>query len=53
MVERWKIEAMAAKRQRARGGISLSSEKEENYKNDTRDKTDPDQVDNDKNPQQL
>ncbi len=33
---------MAAKRQRARGGISLSREEEENYESDIRDETDPD-----------
>ena len=42
MVERQKTEAMAAKSQRARGGISLSCEKEENYESDTGDGTDPD-----------
>ncbi len=44
---------MATKRQKARGGISLSSEEKENYESDTGDETDPDQVDNDKNPLQL
>ena len=42
MVERQKIEAMAAKRQKARGGISSSDEEEENYESDTGDETDPD-----------
>ena len=37
-----KAEAIAAKRRRARRGISLSSEKED--KSDTRDNTDPDQA---------
>ncbi len=53
MVERWKIEVMAAKRQRARGGISSSSEEEENYESDTGDETDPDQVEDDENLLQL
>ena len=44
---------MATRRQKARKGISLSSEKEENYESDTRDKTDPDQAGNDKNPLQF
>ncbi len=46
IVERQKTEAMAAKRQRAKRGISLSSEEEETYKNNTGDETDPDQADN-------
>ena len=50
MIERQKIEAMVARRQRAKGGISLSSEEEENYESDTRDETNPNQADNDKNP---
>ena len=53
MVERRKTEAMAAKYQRARGGISLSSKQEENYKSVTGDKTDPDQAVDDKNPLPL
>ena len=53
MVKRWKIEAMIAKRQRIRGGISLSIEEEKNYESDTRDETDPKQAGNDKNPLQL
>ncbi len=53
MVERRKIKAMAAKQRRASGGISLSSEEGENYESDTRDETDPDQVDDDENPLQL
>ncbi len=44
---------MVAKCQRARRGISLSNEEEENYESNTGDETDPDQVDNDKNPLQL
>ena len=44
---------MVARRQRAKGGISLFSEKEENYKSDTRNETNPDQADNDKKPLQL
>lgn len=42
MIKKQKTEAMAAKHQRARIGISLSSEKKQNYKSDTRDKIDPD-----------
>lgn len=34
-----KIEAVAAKRQRARGEISLSSKEKKNYKSDNGDKT--------------
>ena len=47
MVERQKIEAMTAKRQRIRGEISFFSEQKEDYESDTRDKIDPDQA-NDK-----
>ena len=50
MMERRKAEAMAAKRHRARGGISLSSKEED--ESDTGDDTDPDQA-NDKYPFQL
>ena len=39
MIERQKTEAMAAKRRRARGEISLFSKEED--KSDTRDNTDP------------
>ncbi len=53
IVEKRKTEAMAAKCQRARGGISSSSEEEENYESDTGDETDLDQADDDKNPLQL
>ena len=53
MMERQKTKAIAARRQRTRRRISLSSEKEENYESDIRDKTDPDQAGNDKNPLQL
>ena len=49
-METWKTEAMAVKRPKARRGISLFSEEKENYKNDTRDETDPDQAGNDENP---
>ncbi len=42
IVEKRKTEAMATKRQRTRGGISLSSKDEEIYESDTRDETDPD-----------
>ena len=40
---------MAAKRQKARGEISLFSEKVENYKNDTEDETNLYQAGNNKN----
>lgn len=53
MVEKRKIEAMATKYQRIRGGISLFSEEKENYESNIRDKTDPDQPGNDKYPLQL
>ena len=53
MAKRRKIKAMAARRQRARGRISLSSKEEENYESDTRDETNPDQADDDKNQLQL
>ncbi len=53
MVERRKTKAMAAKRRRARGGISSSNEEEKNYESDTRDETDSDQANDDKNPLQL
>ena len=49
MIERRKTEAMAAKRQKARRGISLSSEEKENYKSNTKDETNPDQAGDDKN----
>ena len=42
MMERRKAEVMARKRRRTRGGISLSSEKED--ESDIRDDTDPDQA---------
>ena len=44
---------MAAKRQRAKRRISLSSKEEENCESDTGDKTNPDQADHDKNLLQL
>ena len=53
IMEKQKTEAMTAKCRRARGGISLSNEEEKNYESDTRDKTDPNQVGNNKNPLQL
>ena len=53
MVEKQKTKAMATKRQRAREEISWSSKKEENYESDTRNKTDPNQASNNKNPLQL
>ena len=53
MVERQKTEAMAVRCQRARRGISLFSEEEENYKKDIKDKMDPNQDCNKKNPLQL
>lgn len=43
MIEKRKAEAVAAKQQRDRGGISLSSENDEDY-SDT-DDTDPNQGD--------
>ena len=42
MVEKRKTKAMAANRQKARGGISLFSEEEGNYESDTENETDPD-----------
>ena len=42
MVKRRKIEAMAARHQRARRRISLFSEKKENYESNIGDKTDSD-----------
>ena len=53
MMERQKTETMAARRQRARGKISLSSKEEENYESDTGDETDSDQAGNNKNSLQL
>ena len=47
-MERRNTEAMIAKRQRARRGISSSSKDKKNYESDTEDKTDSDQVDYDK-----
>ena len=44
IMERRKAEAMAAKRYRARGGMSLSNEEED--KSDSGDDTDPDQANN-------
>ncbi len=52
-MERREIEAMIVKYRKARGGISSSSEEEENYESDIGDETDPDQADNDKNLLQL
>ncbi len=40
IVERRKTKAIVAKRWRARGGMSLSSEEEENYESDIGDETD-------------
>ena len=53
MIEKRKTEAMAARRQKAKRGISFSSEEEENYERDIRDETDPNQAGDDKNPLQL
>ena len=53
MIERRKTKAMTTRCQRAKGGISLSSKKEENYESDTKDEIDPDHVGNDKNLLQL
>lgn len=47
IVARQKTKAMVAKCQRARGGSSLSSKEEKNYKNNIEDRTNPDQA-NDK-----
>ena len=44
---------MAAKRQRTRRGISLSSEKKDNYKSNTENQIDLDQAGDDKNLLQL
>ena len=52
-VERWKTEAIAAKRWRAKERISLFSEKKMNYESNTGDEMDPDQVSDEKNPLQL
>ena len=40
-MEKWKTEAMAVRRQRAKRAISLFREKQENYESDTKDKMDP------------
>ncbi len=53
ILERRKTEAMVAKCQRARGGISLSSKEKEIYESDTEDETDPDQANDDENLLQL
>ena len=53
MMAKRKTEAMAARHQKTRGGISLFSKKKEIYKSDTKDETDPDQAGNNKNPLQL
>ena len=53
MMKKRKTETMAARRQRARGGISLSNEEEKNYKSDTENETNPDQAGNNKNPLQF
>lgn len=42
MIEKQKVKAMVAKRHRARGGISLLNEEEENYEINIRDKKDLD-----------
>ncbi len=49
IVKRWKTEAIAAKCQRARGRISLSSEEKKNDESDMGDETNPDQINNDTN----
>lgn len=46
IVEKQKIEAIASKYQKARGGISLFNKKKENYKHVNKNKTDLDQVNN-------
>ena len=48
MVERQKTKTMTIKCQRAKGEISLSSKKKENYESDTRDETYLNQAGNDK-----
>lgn len=53
MVERRKTEAIATKRQRVRGEISLSSKKEKNYESNTSNEMDLDQVGKEKYPLQL
>ena len=53
MVKRWKTEALTVKSQKTRGGISLSSKEEENYKSDTGDEMDLNQAGNNKNLLQL
>ena len=52
IVERRKTKAIIAKCQRAKGGISLSSEEKESYESDSKDEIDLDQA-NDKYPLQL
>ena len=49
MVKRRKIKAMAARHQRAIGGISLFNEEKKNDESDIGDKTDLNQVGDDKN----
>lgn len=46
MVDRQKTEAITVRQQKVRGGISFSSKEKGSYGSDIRDKTDPDQVDN-------
>ncbi len=53
IVERRKTEAIVAKRQRVRRGISLFSEEKENYESDTGDEMDINQADDNKNLLQL
>lgn len=52
-MKKQKIEAIAIRCQKARGGINLFSEEEENYKNDTGDETNLDQAGNNKNSLQI
>lgn len=52
MVEKQRIKAMAAKLQRAREGVSLSSKEKKNYESDTKDEIDLNQANN-KYPLQL
>ena len=49
MMERQKTKAMVAKCQKAKRRISSFSKNEENYENNTENKTDSNQTDNDKN----
>lgn len=45
IIKKQRTKAIVAKRQRIRKEISLSNEEEKNYESDIRDKTNPDQAD--------